>query len=465
MSPWQLTESEYIERGVNRQLRSAQRSAEHYAAELAGFTPRVGAKRRMSAQINYDWWSDMALVLAGGEPATERRYSGAEFRQKVSESLRKEYIEVVRKAISTGEDVPAAIVAQYPEFTVARDARARYDKGRHTSFANRSVAIDERTRPTRGFKTKRQDGKEISPDQIEEIGEVVSEVEEVLGSLREFLFATDLTIAHTSGKHPFLSTAGGLYSPMDRTVTVGVATLSGPVRAGAHEIAHWFDFESGTAMGRSTSILPTKTGRKRVEVAYVSEVDRLTADGDRAGRSLIEDAKRSINDVLEVRRLLRAKQREVGEEEKEVIERTKIHLGPYWTSPREIFARLFEQFVATRRGKQGTGHYAPGAYQRMAGWWTRDDFERLEARVEAEIKRRLEAFAMKYDRDQISAQMAPVHAETDLQAHAATSPPQVTSAPSSTETPAVKRGLGARAVEQLGLFDTPGPDQQRKPRR
>jgi hypothetical protein len=107
--------------------------------------------------------------------------------------------------------VPESVIAQYPEFSVAATARARYQKGWRTSVANKSIAIDNTMQTDRGFKVKRQDGKPITPEQIAKINQAVAEVESIVGSLQDLFLQTDITIAHTSGKHPFLSGAGGMY--------------------------------------------------------------------------------------------------------------------------------------------------------------------------------------------------------------------------------------------------------------
>ena len=92
----------------------------------------------------------------------------------------------------------------------------------------------------RGFKVKRQDGKPITPEQIAEINQAVAEVESVVGSLQNLFLQTDITIAHTFGKHPFLSGAGGMDHYDERIVTMGTRAYNAMV----HELGNWLDIES-----------------------------------------------------------------------------------------------------------------------------------------------------------------------------------------------------------------------------
>jgi hypothetical protein len=63
-------------------------------------------------------------------------------------------------------------------------------------------------------------------------------------------------------------------------------------------------------------------------------------------------------------------------------------LSPYWQRPREIWARLFEQYIWTKRGRQ-EGVAAGGQYTELLAYWPERDWAQLEPLVEAEIKRRL----------------------------------------------------------------------------
>lgn len=156
--------------------------------------------------------------------------------------------------------------------------RKRYEKGLNTSFANRSVAVDDSMKSERGYKTKRQDGKPMTVVQLAEIDDIVTDFESVVGSMVNLFAKTDLTIAHTNGKHPFMRSAGGIYHSTERTISVGVVVAGTPIRAGAHELAHWLDAEAGSAMGVSVR-LSNSSRRRSHDSTYLSEfVGRLQID-------------------------------------------------------------------------------------------------------------------------------------------------------------------------------------------
>jgi len=169
------------------------------------------------------YWKEAAERLAAAEGITEQARQGAY----------EIYVKLVKEAIKHGKPVPEPVIAQYPEFTVAANARARYQKGWKTSFADQSIAVDNTMQTDQGYKVKRQDGKK----QIAEIDQAVAEVESVEGSLQDLFLQTDITIARTSGKHPFLSGAGGMYHYNEKTVTMGTH----PCNAMAHELGVWLD--------------------------------------------------------------------------------------------------------------------------------------------------------------------------------------------------------------------------------
>jgi hypothetical protein len=56
----------------------------------------------------------------------------------------------------------------------------------------------------KGYKVKRQDGKEIHDKQIAEIDTGINEIQAAVGTTKDIMQKSDLTIAHTSGKFPFL---------------------------------------------------------------------------------------------------------------------------------------------------------------------------------------------------------------------------------------------------------------------
>jgi GGDEF domain-containing protein len=353
---WEVSERDFVDHAWAREQNIAQRTLEVRRNELAQLGPKAVNKRH-ELERTVSYWETM---VARAEP-----------NEKQIQSFREQYIETVRKALSHGEPVPEAVIDQRPEFAKAQNARERYEKGRHTSFANRSAAINDTMQIERGFKVKRQDGKPIAEPQIEEISQGVSELERVFGSLQDLMSQTDITIAHTSGKHPFLRSSGGSYTPDEKTITMGVAG----VNSLGHEMGHWLDMEAGKLIRAEAR---ARVGDKMIRTSSIAE-----ADG-RYG-PLISKASYEMNDTYTVRKITKSPDGKLTVEERNI----KEHLGPYWREPREIFARLFEEYVAVKLGGEGAVS-VDADYYNTPGWWSEDKFANLMPEIETEINRRLD---------------------------------------------------------------------------
>lgn len=381
---WQVMEPDYANRRFEQQVAQYERAVTSDAAEVEN--AKAGTKAYDKAQAALDWRRAILKRLKDRD-------------DKIAQQYKHEYLELVKKAISKGSPVPDSVIAQYSEFRTALDARERYEKGRHTSFANRSAAINDTMQKEEGFKAKRQDGKAITDAQVKEIKDGIADIATVLGAdLRDMMRGTDLTIAHTNGKHPFLSDAGGMYHPGEKSISAGIDNWLGqPVRALAHEVGHWFDYESGKVMGAETKIM---RGGKRVATAYASEADadklRYAGYGTRA-ESLYSQALKTMTDTREVTRMLKVtKLSDLDPEARSQVERTKVVLGHYWREPREIFARLFEQYISEKLGRGGLASETPELYHTTPGWWDKDAWAKLEPMVEAEVNKRLAAMRERY---------------------------------------------------------------------
>ena len=365
---WEVLEHDFIAHTFEARLRAADRNAEGWARNAEGL--KAGSNKQREAEMHASSWRERAAKLRseGPSPSDMQRW-------------RDDYLALVKKAISSGKPVPTPVIGQRPEFAKALTARQRYEKGRHTSFANESVAVDRSMQRERGYKVKRQDGKAITPAQVAELQRGVEEVESVLGPLVDLFRRSDLTIAHTSGKHPFLKgNAGGLYQVNERTVSVGfVDVLGRPVEALAHELAHWLDFEAGAIVGVNRTV--GRRGSKPRSTTSLTEHDGWMSP-------LIEQARRSMTRTIEVRRMLSAKLGELEGEQKAQVERARVQLGPYWHEPSEIFARLAEQYITTVRGTGGVA--SEESYTSTPGYWSAEDFARLAPMVAKELGRRLE---------------------------------------------------------------------------
>ena len=367
---WQVAEPDYIEKRFAEKVKTYERGIDEKKAEVEKAKP--GTKARNDALMTQKFWEDQLQRFKDRDP-------------RLAQSFKNEYNDLVKKAVSQGKPVPEAVIAQKREFETAKDARERYEKGRHTSFANKSAAINDTMQKEEGFKVKRQDGKPITDEQIQEIRESVQDVAKVLGPLKDIMGGVDLTIVHTSGTYPFLmNDAAGLYNDFDRRITLGLkgAWTKKPYAVFAHEFGHLIDIKGGNLLERKTRTY-TKGG-KGYDSTSLAEAE--------ARSPLIDQAKKSINDMREVKDLFRMmdnkKADDMTEAEKTAAEMVKVKLGPYFYEPREIFARLFEQYIGNELGRKGPANMAPEAYAKIPGYWTQEEFDKLKPMLEQEIERR-----------------------------------------------------------------------------
>lgn len=189
---------------------------------------------------------------------------------------------------------------------------------------------------------------------------------------------------------PFLKSAAvGLYSPDERTISMGANDWqSQRIPVLAHEVAHCLDIEAGTALGLTTRCLK---GRRMISSNSLAEADAYQGK-DR----LIREATRRMNRAYQAYSLFRRKD---GLPEAEKGERAALSfvLSHYWRTPREVFARLFEQYVSTKLGSRRDSDRisVQADYTTTPAYWTAADWAALEPMVETEIKRRLEILQQK----------------------------------------------------------------------
>jgi hypothetical protein len=375
---WEVSETDYISRWQQQQARRFEGAIRVESKTLEAMRPNNKGRPALEAKLRL--WQEQLDALRQG------------LRPDQVQKARQDYLATVKKAISSGEPVPQAVIDQYAEFTKAATARERYEKGRHTSFANRSVAINDAMQEARGYKVKRQDGKAITEEQVAEIDQAVREIEELFGPQDQVFRDADLTIAHTSGKHPFLRTSGGVYHPSERTVTIGVQSVvnGDPIRAFAHEWAHMVDAESGARLGYEGV---TRRGDKLVKGPWVSEYDahplyHQASPEQQAWQNLMEQARRRMNRVASIRRAFQAEADNATEAQRAEREFIRVALGPYWGQNVEVWARLVEQLVSTRRGQDGVS--VSGDLTAAPGYWSAEDFAAMRPEVERQLQRRLD---------------------------------------------------------------------------
>lgn len=366
-APWEVLETDFIDQYQRERIAGAERNLRYWREKFETAPEPKRPSRsawklsaRDEAQGNATHWEKrLAELRATGLTDRDRDHA------------RNQYIATVKEAISKGKPVPQQVIDQRPEYTKALTARRRYEKGRHTSFANESVAVNRTMKAERGFKAKRQDGRPIPQAQIDELVTGVQEVESVIGPLRDLLEFSDLTIAHTNGKAPFLKHAGGLFVPSQRSISVG----TDGVKALAHELAHWLDFEAGRLSGH--------------DGGYSKGREFLSSGWRSPDRDLISAATSRINNTREVKKYFSTKFTKVLEgEKKEMVSRERVHLGSYWREPWEVLARLAEQYISTELGGKVT-QAADTDYTGKPGWWTAADFEPLRPLIKAALERRL----------------------------------------------------------------------------
>lgn len=382
VSHWfERSEDEYIRFRFEKNKVSFERERAAKQKELEMLGPRAHSKRlalllRLKA---------IAHILAeieqhGLTPECENKY-------------RLEYRDRIKDAIRRAEPVPPAIIAQRVEFQRAFDGRARYEKGRHTSFANNSIAVDLRLWESRGVKIKLQNGEAMRATIAEEIARGLDEIEAAVDcSLRDALKATNITIAHTQGKHPFMrGDAGGLYSSTDRTVTIGTRTHTGRlIRSLAHELlGHWLDYEAGRTMRAETRV---RKGKHYISVSALSEysVARGQHSEDRDVREdgyVIAFAASRMRDRMLAEKIARQKDQntELEPDDREIY-RFVLGRGDYYYRPREIWARLCEMWAA-RHFAEPTIAFEPfDWYTQRAAYWSATDFEILKPLVAKAIQ-------------------------------------------------------------------------------
>lgn len=370
-------------------------------------------------QSYFDFWS---------KPETLEKYKPENISENAKASFKKTYIDTVKKEISQGYAIPQEMVQQFPEFTKAINARARYEKGYKTSFANQSTAVNNVTKDIFGFKVKRQDGGVMTDAQINEITQAAYEFERTFGAIKDIVEKADLTVAHTNGKHPFLSDAGGLMHTGEKVITVGVAykTLNGedhPVKAFAHEMAHFID-------------------------AVAEEIHKT----DTYDNKLYREALDSLNGRYRVDSELKIT-KNLTDEQKDQRKELKLRIGAYWSRRAEVFARLVEEYTAMKSDAKYAANDM-SYYENAYGYWSKDAMQKLAPMIEAEIQKKIASAraktgteAQNFVSDKVAEEpKAPVNAEIAPVASENTKGTQ--SVEKSAKQPTEKKQRAKKAVEK-----------------
>jgi len=290
--------------------------------------------------------------------------------------IREAYLRKIKKLIKQRIPVPPEILAQRPEYQKAYDDYQRYLKAWHTSHANASIAVVD-LQSLLGYKLKRQDGKRLTETHLWDIENGVVGMERVIPGIRDAMRRGNLTLVHTNGRHPFLSLAGGTYMPSERSINVGIRVEDISVRALAHELGHWLDYEGHGETQESEVYV----GRRYVPTRCYSE---CTAEGAELARRALNDMNASVKEHYAMMRKLFPLP---GEKSKLTLEEevTKVRVGRYWKRPTEVFARLTEQYVATKLDRDSAAAESPAYYQKHSFYWDAERFAVLMPLVEQRI--------------------------------------------------------------------------------
>lgn len=378
---WEVSEVDYIEHHIVMERVRLTKNIEYYKKALAELGPNAKKKREEYEMFIRLWERDIKRLDDKDEKLLHN----------LAENAKRRYFELVKDAIKKGEPVPQAVVEQKPEFQVARDARRRYEKGLHTSFANKSAAVNAVMFLEKGYKVKRQDGKAILPEQIKEIDTGIDEIQQAIGNAKDIMKKEDLTIAHTSGKYPFLTgNAAGIFHPAEKTITMGLKiNFFGQIferKALAHEFAHMLDYAAGKHNEYGYELYSNGRTQKKVK-----SFKKALSNTERYTNPLYEQAEDTMNNDYEIRKLFRPSLNygPQTKEEQEAARTMRATIGSYWRDPREIWARLVEQYIAVEHGKETVAAQSPEFYYEHPAYWNKENFEKLRPLVRAEIDRRL----------------------------------------------------------------------------
>jgi hypothetical protein len=375
---YEVSEQDYVDRQLEKERTRLTANIKGYEQELA----KIKDSRKKKQIDDFQ----MYIAISQKRLAT---LSTPEGKASHEHSYKNNYVELVKEAIKHGEPVPNEVIEQRPEFQVAKNSRQRYEKGLHTSFANKSAAVNAVMFHEKGYKVKRQDGKQILPSQISEIDRGINEVQEATGSTKDIMYKSDLTIAHTSGTFPFLGKQGGLYHPAEKTITTGVEIdffgKKIPMRSLAHEWGHWLDHEAGAETRNGYEFYTTGKSSRRIK-----SFKEGLSNSERYSNPLFYKAESSMNAPRIVRHLQNPSElgHEMTDEEKQQAKELTARIGYYYRDPREIWARLTEQYVAEHHGKETIAAEKPEYYEKHPAYWNKETFNEMKPMIQTEIERR-----------------------------------------------------------------------------
>jgi hypothetical protein len=261
----------------------------------------------------------------------------------------KDYTELVKKDISKGYKYPDVVLNYDKAFKTAVDSRARYEKGLATSFSADDARIVFPDTELIGVGMKRQDGKELTQSQIDEIKEGVRDFSDILKIDMKRLAENDRWVyVHLNDKNPFLMKAtAGLYRQGKDSVSISV--------------------------GGRESFEKIVDGKKVKEYVNTTVAHEL-------GHAL--DYKTSLK--LFNRMFLYARARDYNPIE------FSSRGSKYWQSNKEVTARMIEEYIAVSKGQTAI-------FDRQ-GYWKKEIFEKeIKPAVEKAIETHFAEYIKKAD--------------------------------------------------------------------
>ena len=240
----------------------------------------------------------------------------AEITDKNREDINRDYIQHVKEDISHWYRYPEAVLSYNPEFRTAVDNRARYEKWLYTSFSTDDTRIIDYKKDQIWAWMKRQDGKELTQEQKDEIANWVINYQETMWiDVKRLAENNNWVYVHLNGKNPFL-----MWSQW------GIAWL---YRWSVDE--KWRSTASISVWGtesyqiREDGKLVTKKKKTTMAHELTHALDALSS------RKLLSES--AYND-------LRLKFND--------YDSRWLHHSSYWTSKSEITARMVEEYVAVQ---------------------------------------------------------------------------------------------------------------------
>ena len=258
------------------------------------------------------------------------------------EAMKKAYIALVQEDISKGYKYPEAVLDFVPEARKILNGRERYEKGLYTSFSAKDERINYEYKEKLGAGMKRQDGKELTQEQKQDIVDGVEDFWDILGlDMKKLWEEKNWVYVHLNGKNVFLKNGvAGLYRKKGENISISVGGTESVRQTIGREV--W-----------AVKIHPTMAHELGHALDGIQNWKLFPS-------SKLFDLKIKMN---------KAPNWNTG----------------YWKSDSEVTARAIEQYIAVKKGN--TDYYDKPAY------WKKEAYESIiEPMVKEEIGEKFEGY-------------------------------------------------------------------------